>query len=796
MIKNYLKIAFRNLQRYRMYAFVNMAGLAVGMTCCMLILLYVRDELSYDRYHENAEQIHRLVRSRSAYTAAPMGPALAAEMPGVRQAARIKVYQDVLVHDGGEKRFIESVFAADTSFFDIFTVPFLRGTPEAALSRPDGLVLTASAAEKYFGREDAMGKTLIVVDDEPFALTVTGVIEDLPAASHVRFDLLASFKLVEQSSSRLENWTTNWLFTYLLLDEATSGADVEARLPALFERHTGEAWDHFRIQPLLDIHLYSRELDLDIAPQGNIAYVFIFSAVGLLVLLIGCINFMNLATARSAGRAKEVGMRKVLGARRRQLVQQFLGESLVMALGALVMAVGLALLLLPAFGQLAEKDLALSLQEAGYLAVAFFGLALVVGLLAGSYPAFFLSAFAPIDTLKGTLRTGRAARFLRQGLVVFQFTISTALIVGTLVVVEQLDYVKNAGLGFDKEQVVVLSVGAALEERYEAAKQEIRRHPNVLGVSASGNVPGHGVSDFYYHLEGLATSLDALPGWDTYFVDADFVETLRLEVVQGRNFSRDLVSDEQAFILNEAAVARAVADVGEAWASPIGKQMSFYLPGAEGWQVFKSGTVVGVVKDFHYRSLHEEIGPLVLQVFPETFGELLVKVGTDDLAGTLAFLEQRWRDLDPTRPFDYYFLDQDFDRLYRAEDRVGQVVGAFAVPTIVIACLGLFGLAAFMAEQRTKEIGVRKVLGATIPGVLLLLSKEFVKLIMLAFVVAAPLAYFAMSRWLESFAYRIEISGGIFLMAGLTALGMALLTVSYQSIRAALTDPVESLRYE
>lgn len=621
MWRNYLKIALRSLKRHKAYTFINVFGLAVGLACCLLILFYVQDELSYDTYHEKADRIHRLVRSRSAYTAAPMAPALVAEMPGVSHAARIRKFDDVVIHDGGEKRFTETVFAADTSLFDIFSFTFVRGNPKTALSRPDGLVLTESAVQKYFGKEDPMGKALILVEDEPIPLTVTGVLEDLPRTSHFRFDLLVSFKQVEQSSNRLDNWTTNWLFTYFLVEEGTTAAQVEAQLPAFFERHTGEAWDHFRVQPLLDVHLHSAGLEIDIAPQSSIAYLLIFSAVAVLILVVACINFMNLTTARSAGRAREVGMRKVLGARRGQLVWQFLGESFVMACGALVLALGLTALLLPAFGNLTGKDLVVGRDAVGFIVPVLLGLIVLVGLLAGSYPAFFLSAFRPIDTLKGRLNRGTAGGLLRKSLVVFQFGVSVFLILGTLVVAAQLEYVKNARLGFDKEQVIVLPFGSALEERPETVKQALLRHPNVHSVSASGNVPGHDVSDFLFRPEGLSTTGDDRVSWDTYFIDADFVETLHLEIVEGRAFSKALASDEHAFILNETAVAEAVATVGETWESPLGKHLEFYVPGAEGWRVLKSGPVVGVVKDFHYRSLHEEIGPLALQVFPPAFGD-------------------------------------------------------------------------------------------------------------------------------------------------------------------------------
>lgn len=765
------------------------------MACCLLIVLFVRDELSYDTYHEKAEEIHRLIRARSAYTAAPMGPALAAEISGVTHAARIQAFEEVLVHDGGEMQFVETVYAADTSLFDIFSFTLVRGNPETVLSRPDALILTESAAAKYFGQEDPLGKVLIMEDGDSFPLTVTGVLQDLPTHSHFRFDLLVSFKLVEATSNRLENWSTNWLFTYLLFEKGIEAAQVQAQLPAFFERHTGEAKPEYRIQPLLDIHLKSAGLEMDIAPQGNMAYVLIFSAVAGLLLLIACINFMNLATAQSAQRSREVGMRKVLGARRQQLVGQFLGESMVMAFVALVLALGLVALFLPGFEALVEKELSLPFAEAGMMVGALVGLTLIVGLIAGSYPAFFLAGFKPISSLKGK-RIVSSGGGLRKGLVVFQFAISTFLIVGTLVIARQLDYVKNMRLGFDKEQVVVLPFGTGLDSAHERVKANLMQHAGVRSVSASGNVPGQGVSDFFYRLEGHSSTTNELPGWDTYFVDEAFIETMALDVVEGRGFSEEIASDEQAFILNETAVAWARATLGEGWETPIGKELEFYVPGAEGWRVFNRGRVVGVVKDFHYRSLREEIGPLVLQMLPGAFGNVLVKVSTDDLSGTLAFLEEQWSTLRPGQPFDYYFLDQSYDQLYRAEERVGNLLSSLAGLTILIACMGLFGLAAFMAEQRTKEIGIRKVLGASVPGIVGLLSKSFVKLVAVAFLVGAPVAYFIMDQWLTGFAYRVSISGWIFLIAGAAALGIAFLSVSYQSIRAAIADPVRALRYE
>jgi len=686
------------------------------------------------------------------------------------------------------------VYLADSTLFDIFGLPFVQGNPATALRRPDGLVLSASAAQRYFGDTDPLGQTLTLHIDQLVPFTVTGVMADMPAASHVRFDMLASFELVAQQSNRMDNWSTNWLFTYLLLDEGTTPAELEAQLPTFFEQQTGETWDHFRIQPLLDVHLRSAHLEYDIAPQGNITYVVLFSAVAVLILLIACINFMNLATARSTKRAREVGMRKVLGAGRRQLITQFLGEAFLQTTMALLLAAGLVSLLLPAFRNLTGKNLALTMADSGFVLLVLMGLTLLTALVAGSYPALFLSATRPIHTLKGTGGQRAAGGVLRKGLVVFQFALSIFLVVATLVIQQQLDYVQQARLGFDKEQTIVMDFDEALGERYELIKQEVLRHPNVLAATASDNVPGEGVSDFLYRPEGWPEN--DLPGWDTYFIDPDYLGTLGMEIERGHAFRPSMTSDTSGFLINKTAHQAILNQLGDEWTDPIGKHLDFYVPGAEGWQVLRGGPILGVVQDFHYRSLHAEIGPLVMQVLPRTFDYLLVKVSTDDLPGTLAFLENQWTTLGPDRPFEYVFLENTFGQLYRAEEQAGMLFGAFSLLAILIACMGLFGLAAFTAEQRTKEIGVRKVLGASARSIVLLLSSDFVRLVGLAFLVSTPLAYLAMQRWLYDFAYHIDLTWPIFALAGLTALGIALLTVSYQAIRAALADPVQSLRYE
>lgn len=800
MLKNYITIAYRNLNRHRAYTAINVFGLAVGLACCLLIVMYARHELSYDTFHENADRITRLVRQRSAYTAAPMGPALAAQMPGVRQATRLNVYEDVVVRGVADQRFVEAVAAVDSNFFDTFSFELLRGSTESALNAPDALILSESAARKYFGDSDPMGQTLTLEDDEPVGLRVTGVMRDMPLNAHFRFDMLASFAVVEQSSTRLANWDTNWLFTYLLMEEGADVLAIERALPSFFERNTGEARADMRIQPIRDVRLRSAHLELDIAPQGSIAYVVAFSAIAMLVLLIACINFINLATARSARRAREVGVRKVLGARRRQLFAQFMGESLLLTTVSLLLAIVIAALALPSFGALTGASLSLSARDVPAIVALVTLLAIIVGIVAGSYPAVFLSAFSPRDTLKGTQTSPARGGRLRKVLVVSQFAVSTFLIVATLIVQRQLDYVRDAQLGLELEQLVALPTGDAptgdSEAWFERLKTAFSQHAGVSAVAATGSVPGRGVSDFLYRPEGLPGSTDDLPGWDTYFVDPDFAHALQLNVVQGTGFSSEGPQTEPQFILNESAVANIVEDLGPEWQSPIGKQIDFYLPGAEGWRVFRSGTIVAVVEDFHYRSLREDIGPLVMQQFPDAFETVLAKISTDDIAGTLAFLEDAWNAAGIEQPFAYYFVDESFAQLYENDARLGRLFGFLAALTILIACLGLFGLAAFMAERRTKEIGIRKTLGASTAGIALLLSREFATLVGVAFVVGAPVAYIVMRSWLEGFAYRANPTVATFIAAAVSVAFITLGTVSYQAIRAASADPVRALRYQ
>ena len=794
MIENYIKIAFRNLRRYPGQAGINILGLAIGLACCLFILLFIRDELGYDRHHANAQRMFRLVRSTSALTAAPMGPALQGTIAGVEQTTRITGENGVSLRHGDELPLTADVVFADTSYFDIFDHTFLQGSPETALSDPKGVVLTRSIAYRIFGDRPALGENLTVQDEEEADFYVSAVIENVPRQSHFTFDVIGSFEVIAAGTNRLENWTTNWLFTYGVLAAGVAFQQIEASLPAFFEQHTGEAWTRFHIQPLLDIRLNSAHMTSDIAVQGNVAYIYLFAAVAVLILLIACINFANLSTARAFQRAREIGVRKSLGASRVMLMWQFFGESFLAAFLGLVVASLLVASGWPAFRMLSEKTLTLGWDDSGFLAVAFLGIVLFVGLVAGSYPALVLSRFNPIRSLKGHSEGARSG-WLRQGLVVFQFAISVGLIFATLVIYRQLEFVKETNLGFDKEQIVVMDFGEGLNDRYEVVKREFTTHPSVLEATASDNIPGQGVSDFLFRPEGQSGEDDLL-NFDTYFIDEYYTSVFEMDMLLGRSFKKAVPSESQGFLLNETAWRHLQSLLGEDWDDPLGKQLDFYLPGASGWEVYRSGQVVGVVSDFHYQSLHAEIGPLVMQVLPQAFDYLAVKVRTENLPATIEFLSAKWALFGPKRPFDYVFLNDQFDQLYRNEARLANMFVIFASLAILVACLGLLGLISVAIVQRTKEIGIRKVLGASSMRVAGLLTSSYLKLVALAIVIAAPLCYIGLSRWLESFAYRVHLSWDVFVLAAFVAIGTAGLTMALQTIKAVRANPVDSLRYE
>lgn len=796
MLKNYLVTALRALRKQAGYAIVNVLGLAIGLTCCILIVLYVQDELSFDRFHERAERIYRLRVERyagggeselSSMAAAPMAPAALDDAPQIESAVRIS-RRSYRIENGDRRFYEEGFFWADSTFFDVFSFEVLRGDPDEVLRAPYSVVLTPAMAQKYFDDEDPIGRRLRV---DEWELTVTGIVAEAPAQSHFAYDFLASFSTLEvitgEPSKDWVWWNLNY-HTYLLMRPGADLEHVQSRLHEMPARYIGEQEEasgyrqFLYLQPLTDIHLtshYTGELDAN----SHTAYVYVFSAIAAFILVIACINFMNLATARSAQRAREVSLRKVVGAGRRQLIGQFLSESILLSLLALAVALILIQAALPLFNDLAYKELTLNyLQQRRFVAVCT-AFAVGVGLLAGAYPSFVLSGFRPIDVFKGEAATGRGGVFLRKGLVVFQFAISVTLIVGSFVVYEQLRYMQTENLGFAKEQVVVVRA-ADVGSHYSAIKDAVEDVAAVRSVAFSSAVPGRDQgTNVFSRTSGYAQDGQTL---SVVGVDHDFAETYGLELVAGRDFSRDFASDDTAaYMINEAAVkALGWTTPEEAIGQPLTRQFQ------------DTRTVIGVVKDFHFTSLQRAIYPMVFMIRPDWYGYAAVNIGGGNVQATIASLESVWNRMAPDQPFQAFFLDDDYDRQYRSERRIGSILALFTGLAIFIACLGLFALAAYTAQQRTKEIGVRKVLGASAASIVVLLSKDFTRLVILGTVVAAPVAYLLMDRWLEDFAYRIELSWWTFALAGLAAMVIAWMTVSYQSLRTALTDPVEALRYE
>jgi putative ABC transport system permease protein len=783
MLTNYFKIALRTLRKHTGYAFINIAGLAVGLAACLLIGLYVHDEVSYDDFHAHADRTYRVLREFDIpdlhVTIQTTPPALASalkeSMPAVEAAVRVNRASPVV--ERGTQKFVEADFiVADVGFFEMFSFPVLHG--EASLDRPGTLVLTKAMATKYFAEDNPVGQNLLVGND---ALEVVGVIADVPANSHLQFGFVSALEAPEP------NWGLNNFLTYVLLREGASPEAVTPQIADLIRLNTDpederEGNDFIpHLQPITGIHL-GQGVAVDIGSQGNILYVYLFTALAAFIVLLACINFMNLATARSAERAREVGMRKTLGARRVQLAAQFLGESVLMTALALVLALVLCQLTLPLLNNLADKSLAFSTLYNGPQALILVGLALLVGLVAGAYPALVLSGFQPSRVLKGAALPGGGDQ-LRKGLVVFQFAISIALLVGTGVVQHQLGFMKSAGLGFDADNVVLIEQANFLGSQRETFKQQIAQVPGVEAVTSGFSMPGtFFINSMWQPVASEEGPETEAQNMDYSFVDFDYTETLGIEIVAGRSLSQEFATDSSAAILNEAAVR----DFGWSPEEAIGQRL------AQGQTEY---TVIGVAKDFHYRSLHAEIYSLALFGPRRAPRYVAARIAPEDMPGTLAALQGIWKQFSDL-PFEYAFLADDLAAQYRAEDRLAKVFGVFAGLAILIGCLGLFGLAAFMAAQRTKEIGIRKVLGASVGSLIGLLSKDFLNLVVLAFLIAAPVAYFAMNWWLEDFAYRVEISWPIFLMAGSLALAIALLTVSYQAIRAAVANPVESLRYE
>lgn len=800
MLKNYLKIAFRSLKKHKGYSFINISGLAIGMAVCMLIFMWILNELSFDRFHEKADRICRITMDIEMGTTlhAPVsltatGPALVEDFPEVITAARIDRPRRISVKYEDRMYQEADVGFAENAIFEIFTFPFISGDPKTALEAPNTVVITESMAKKYFGDSDPLGKILRFNNETDFS--VTGVVKDVPPNSHFRFNMLRSFQtLIAAGNVRDDMWFDVRFFTYLLLDEHTTHQQLEQKLPGFIDKHIGEVLKasggsaQLFLQPLKKIHLYS-DFERDISANSDITYVYLFSAIAIFVLLIAGINFINLSTARSATRAREVGMRKTLGAIRSRLIGQFLGESMIHSFLAMGLSIVLIKLSLPFFNNVIGSDLILNFFQMPWLVAAFLGMAVIVGVFAGSYPALILSSFPPVQVLKGLLKAGGSHSRFRKILVVFQFSISIALIASTIIVYRQIIFMKNKELGFNKEHVVIIpGMSESLRQSYRSVRSEMRNLSGVIDVGGSDLVPsrGHLISTFLP--EGFRD--DQVLTMDYMDVDAHYIPTMDIEIVAGRNFSEDFATDpDESVLINETAAKK----IG--WENPLGKRFVFRPPPNSGGETFYV-SVIGVVKDFHMQSLRERIEPLIIFYDYDSLVTLSLRIAPDNIPHTMGLIENKWRELDPNRPFHFLFLDESFDSLYRQEDRLKTITFYFSFLAVLIGCLGLFGMASFTAEQRTKEIGIRKVLGASVPGIVRLLAKESVLLVIVANMIALPVAYFAMNRWLQSFAYRMNIHPIIFVLAVVISLSIALITVSFQAIRAALADPVDSLRYE
>ncbi|MFC2161251.1 ABC transporter permease [Acidobacteriota bacterium] len=801
MLKSYLKTTLRNIKKHLGYSFINIMGLAIGMACCILILLFVFDELSYDKFNTDHDRIYRVTRKwlnedgvvslHLGQVAPPIGPLLKNDFPEILHAVRIIGADGLLVGRNGnffeEPRF----FFAEESFFNVFTHEMIVGDPATALQDPMTIVITQEMAQKYFGSENPLGQPITVkADPIKVDMTVTGVIKTMPHNSHFHADIIGSFKTYEAvvGEEEMRNWSSNNYGTYLLLEENYDISQLENQLDPFIDRHMSVGRSEqtkLQLQKLTDIHLRSH-LDSEIEANSDIIYVYIFSIIAFFVLLIACINFVNLATARSSGRAKEVGLRKVVGAQRSQLIRQFLGESILTAVLSLLIAIALVILILPKFNQFVGRSLSFNLVSNLLLAILLFLFALSVGILSGIYPALFLSAFKPVRILKGKLDSGKKGLSFRTVLVVFQFSISIILIICINVVSKQLSYMQTRNLGFEKEHVVVLPGSPAISENLDSFKSRLLLNPSILSISAAKRVPSGRLLD-----SSGASVLSGETSQPITFriallrVDHDYIPTFKMEMAAGRNFSREIRTDSsQAFILNETAIK------GIGWKTPEEAIDQGFKYGN------RSGQIIGVVKDFHFESLHQEISPVVMLLSTSDLNQISIRINSLNIPQTMAHLQDVWSEMRPEYPFSYYFIDENFDQLYRSEENLSRIFSYFAFLSIFIGCLGLFGLASYTAEQRTKEIAVRKVLGASLANLVVLLSKEFSKWVLMANVIAWPIGYIVMSRWIQSFAYRSGITIGTFLLAGILAWAIAFITVSYQTIKASLADPVSSLKYE
>jgi putative ABC transport system permease protein len=818
MFKNYIKIAWRNLIKNKLYSIINIVGLSVGVACSLIIFLFVNNELSYDRFHKDSDNIYRALMNGKlgenefhfSVAPAPLASAMMEEIPVVEIAVRFRNSGSYIVKKPGvNESFKESrIIAVDSGFFDLFSFPLLEGDPEKQFKTPNSMAISQKMADKYFPGKSAINQMLLLNGDQPF--NITGVFADMPKNSHIQMDFLISMSHLKNEANNML-WVSNNFYTYFRLQKDADPEVVSGKINEMISKYlapqimqfmgkTLEELDasgsyyYAEIQPLEAVYLNS-DFTFDIGRMGNKTYVYLFALIAIFITVLACINFMNLSTARSGNRSKEVGVRKVLGSFRKHLILQFLMESIMLTIFSFVIGILIASLLLPFFNDLAGKELSLPLSNPLFLLV-LMGSSLVIGIMAGVYPAFYLSSFKPIETLKGKLTFGHGNSYIRSGLVVFQFFISIILVMGTITIYKQLNYIQNKQVGFQREQVILVQDAYMLGDQRQSFKETVNKLPNVSSASFSGYLPvsGYNRSDNTFWPEGKSPSDDNLVLTQIWQVDYDYITTMGMKLTKGRDFNIEQASDSNAIVVNETAFKKfGFTDMeGQNWIQTNANDENTGQAFSDQFNKFR---VIGVVKDFNYESLKSSIGALAFQIAPNT-SVLSIKLNSSDFESSLAAIEDTWKSIDATLPFSYSFLDDEFGAMYASELKMGKIFTIFTSLAVFIGCLGLFALASFMAEQRTKEIGIRKLLGASVNGIVLLLSKQFSKLVIIAFILAVPLAWWGITTWLEGYTYRISIGWELFALSGVAAFLIAWITVAYHSIKVALSNPAKVLKSE
>jgi len=810
MFRNYLKIAFRNLMKKKFYSAINIVGLSIGITCSFLIYLFIQSELSYDKHYENADNIYRLGVEYNiggkidsyCNIPRPIAPNLKEMYPEIVEYTRLCGVNSLNIHKAviefeGNKHTSDKIFAADPSFFKVFSNEFIFGNPETALNQPNSIVLTESFAKKIFGNQEPFEKTVKI--DNDYEMNVVAVIKDIPGKTHMEYEAIVPWNVVYRKGE--ENVWYGWhVYTYVMFPDNYDITEFEVKFPEFYEKYMIETFERANgqckiiLQPLKSIYLTS-DLTWEAYPNGNIMNIYIFSIIAVFLLVIACINYMNLATARSASRGREVGLRKVFGSFRSSLIWQFITESIIVTLLATLVAIGLAELALPIFNNLLINTVEINLNNPMYI-LGLLGLAIFIGFIAGIYPAFYLSSFVPVKVIKGKLEKGLKSAFLRKILIVVQFSISTSLIIGTLIVLRQIDYAKNYELGFDKENIMVISIKDTLvDKQIQVIKEEFLSNPNITAVATSNNLPGIELNHTTVLAENNEGGFDPV-GCQFMQIDYDFVDLLNMKIIEGRNFNRNKDSSiYDGILINEAAISKF------GWRENVLEKGISFGEDSEG--NLEKLNVLGVISNFHVGSLHNVIQPIVIFLVPDEGDvfyrrqkRLFIRLKNENILETVKQIRTEWSRIDPNNPIDYVFLDENYDKLYKAEEKLINLFSYFSFITVFIACLGLLGLASYTAEQRTKEIGTRKVMGASTSNIVILLSKEFTKWVLIANIIAWPVSFYAMSKWLQNFAYHIQIGFGVFILSGIFTLVIAIFTVSYQSFKVANSNPVKALKYE